>query len=46
MEYIISDRDKWLQKNLLVQLFRLAVLSIKFMKLTSAGCALPPRTKQ
>jgi len=46
MEYIISDRDKWLMKCLPVQLFRLMVLSIKFMKLTNSGCALPPRPKQ
>ncbi len=46
MEYIISDRDKWFMKCVAFQLYRLAVLSLKFMKLTNSGCALPPRPRQ
>ncbi len=38
MRYEITQREKRLQHNLFVQLYRLVVLSIKFMKLTRTGC--------
>lgn len=37
MQYNITLKEKQFQQNLLVQFFRLMVLSLKFMKLTRAG---------
>jgi hypothetical protein len=38
MEYMITAREKKRQRNLVYQLWRLAVLSLRFMKLTRLGC--------
>jgi hypothetical protein len=38
MEYTITTREKKRQRNLVFQLWRLAVLSLRFMKLTRLGC--------
>ncbi len=37
MEYTISAREKKWQRNLPYQLWRLVVLSVRFMKLTRLG---------
>ena len=37
MEYRISDREKKWQRNLPYQLWRVMVLSVRFMKLTRLG---------
>lgn len=34
MEYVITQREKKRQKNLVYQLWRLMALSLRFMKLT------------
>lgn len=41
MEYIITAKEKRWQTNLLYQLWRVTVLSIKFIRLTRLGCARP-----
>ena len=38
MEYMITAHEKKRQRNLVYQLWRLAVLSLRFMKLTRLGC--------
>jgi hypothetical protein len=42
MEYIISDSEKKVQRNPFYQLWRFSCLSLRFMKLSSACCRLPP----
>ena len=37
MEYTITEREKKMQCNLPIQLCRLVVLSLRFMKLTRLG---------
>ena len=37
MEYMITAREKKRQGNLPIQLYRLVVLSLRFMKLTRLG---------
>ena len=37
MEYMITAREKKRQSNLPIQLYRLLVLSLRFMKLTRLG---------
>lgn len=41
MEYVISPEEKRQQTNLLYQLWRVTVLSFKFMRLTRGGCVSP-----
>ncbi len=41
MEYVISPQEKRQQTNLLYQLWRVTILSFKFMRLTRVGCASP-----
>lgn len=41
MEYVISPQEKRRQTNLLYQLWRVTVLSLKFMRLTRVGCVSP-----
>jgi len=38
MEYTITTSEKKRQRNLFYQLWRLAALSLRFIKLTRLGC--------
>lgn len=41
MDYTITARDKRRMKSIFFQLYRFGALSLRFMKLTRLGCALP-----
>ena len=41
MEYILTVQEKRRHANLLIQLWRFAMLSVRFMRLTRLGCARP-----
>jgi hypothetical protein len=43
MEYIISDREKKMQRNPVMQFWRFLCLSFRFMDLTCACCEVPPK---
>jgi hypothetical protein len=45
VEYTITPKEKRRQTNLLFQLWRVSVLSLKFMRLTRLGCARPGRSE-
>ncbi len=46
MKYVITKGQKRLQQNLLIQLWRFVVLSIKFMKLTQTDFSRPIESKK
>ena len=45
MKYVFTEAEKKRQRNLLIQLWRFAVLGFKFNKLMKLECSYPPKGK-